>query len=156
MRKLGMTVLLLALTAACSGTTTPSAQKTTQSPSVSPSPSPCVGKGAHISLPCPIKEFGTTDLSAQGTDVRATFTTGDVSFDPTFVKIKPGAHVTLVLDATGSYGLHNFIIDTIGLKENLSGSTKTTVSFTLPASGPVRFYCSIHVAQGMQGAFYFS
>jgi plastocyanin len=144
-------VLLVAT--ACSGAATPSAQRSTSSPS--PSPSVCVGKAVPISLPCPIKEFGRADLTDQGTNVRTTFTAGDISFDPTFIKIQPGAHVTLVLDATGSIG-HTFFIDSIGFKQNVAGFQKTTVSFTLPASGPVRFYCSIHVSLGMQGAFYFS
>jgi plastocyanin len=115
----------------------------------------CSGKKVAISLPCPINEISAVDLTKQGTTVQTTFVLGDGSFDPTWVKTTPGAKVTVVLDASGTIS-HNFTIDAIGFTDDVTGFSKKTVTFTLPTSGPVRFFCSIHIRFGMQGAFYFS
>jgi plastocyanin len=157
LRTLSFSVIAVIL-AACGAGSSPTASSRTPNPSsASPSPSAslCSGKKVAISLPCPINEFSAVDLTKQGKTVHTTFTLGDGSFDPTFVKITPGAKVTLTLDASGTVS-HNFTIDAIGFKEDVTGFSKKTVAFTLPATGPVRFYCSIHIRFGMQGAFYFS
>ncbi len=81
---------------------------------------------------------------------------GELSFDPTFVKAKPGARVTVTFE--GPTFRHNFYIDALGLRHEIPAEKDTTASFTLPSSGPVIFYCAVpnHRRGGMQGAFYFS
>jgi plastocyanin len=36
----------------------------------------------------------------------------------------------------------------------LEAGATATVTFTMPASGHLNFYCKFHKATGMQGAFY--
>ena len=155
MRTRVLVALSLVIGVSCSGPATPSAQKSTPPATVTPSSSLCVGRAVHISMPCPLNEVGAADVTGQGATVHMTITTGDASFAPTFIKVKPGARITIVFDATASLG-HNFIIESIGVKSNIEGFRKTTVSFTLPKNGPVGFFCSIHRSRGMQGGFYFS
>jgi plastocyanin len=146
----------MAVLAACSSGTPKAATSASQSPSPSPSESLCAARAVPtIQLPCPLVEFGAKDLTGQGPEVRVTLTTGEASFGPTFVKVKPGAHVTVTIDPESPFA-HNFIIDSPSVKKDLPPNQRVTVSFTLPTEGPVRFYCSIHAARGMQGAFYFS
>jgi len=144
-------LVLLCFTAGCSSGSPRAVLRSTPSPT----PSLCAARALPIELPCPLKEYGTKDLTAQGSTVRVTMIAGDTSFDPTFVKVKPGARVTVLADAGGSFP-HTFIIDGLGVQESIPGFSKKEFSFTLPISGPVRFYCSLHVRQGMQGSFYFS
>jgi plastocyanin len=108
-----------------------------------------------ISLPCPIAEVSKKDLSGQ-LDVHVTISMGELSFYPTWVKVQPGALVTVTLDNTTSPFPHNFTIDSLSVRKTIASGHKATATFTLPSSGPVRFYCSLHIARGMQGAFYFS
>jgi plastocyanin len=84
-----------------------------------------------------------------------TFTIGENSFGPTFVKVKPGAHVAVTIDSDNPF-THNFVIDGV-VKYDITPAKKgQRFSFSLPTDGPVRFYCTFHVSRGMQGAFYFA
>jgi plastocyanin len=77
----------------------------------------------------------------------------DSYFEPTFVKTKAGAKVTVTLKREGSLP-HTFTIDEVKVDKTLAPETTTTVSFDMPASGHLNFYCKFHRAGGMQGAFY--
>ena len=77
----------------------------------------------------------------------------DSYFEPTFVKAKAGAKVTVTLKRDGSLP-HTFTIDDVKVDQMLAPETTTTVSFDMPASGHLNFYCKFHRAGGMQGAFY--
>jgi plastocyanin len=94
------------------------------------------------------------DASGQGQNVNLAVDAGEGAWGPTYIKAKPGAHVTLIID--GGIGNHTFTIDSLNLNEEVPAGKKTTVSFTLPSTGPVIFYCIPHRSAGMQGAFYFS
>jgi plastocyanin len=121
--------------------------------SPSPTKSTCVGKAVPISFNCPLVEFGNKDATSQGKEVRLKVVLGESSFDPTFIKTKPGAHVTLSFDAAAIP--HTFTIDGV-VNQSLTAGKPNTVTLTLPTSGPVIFYCAIHQNAGMKGAFYFS
>lgn len=144
-------VLLVA--AACSGGSSP-ASKSSSSPS--PTPTTCLAKQVPITFPqCPISEIGTPkDLTSQGDNVQLKLIAGDAIWDPTFIKVKAGAFVTLTIE--GGVPNHDFNITSLKVKHPVPPLTTTTVSFQLPLSGPVIFYCAPHLPNGMQGAFYFA
>ena len=149
-----MLALIVAAAACSSGTTPSGTPRTTSLPSASQAM--CAARAVpSIQLPCPIQEFGSKDLTAQGSNVHVTFTLGETSFGPTFVKAKSGAHVTVSIDTDSPFN-HNFIIDGVVRYDIAPAKSGQHFDFTLPANGPVRFYCTFHVARGMQGAFYFS
>jgi plastocyanin len=145
-------VVALLLAASCSGKTSTSSQGSS-APTPSPTPSTCVGKIVPITFQCPISEIGKTDLTGQGQDVTVTIQAGEGVFGPTYIRTKPGAHVTVTL--ASEFSEHTFTIDSLGVNEAIPAGGRT-VSFTLPGTGPVIFYCIPHRARGMQGAFYFS
>ena len=144
--------VVLLLASACSNGTSPSSQRSS-SPTPSPTPSACVGKIVPIAFRCPLSELGKTDVTGQGLDVSVAIQAGMGVFDPTYIRIKPGARVKVMVAA--EFAEHSFTIDSLGLSEEIPGGGKT-VSFTLPATGPVTFYCIHHRSRGMQGAFYFT
>jgi plastocyanin len=78
----------------------------------------------------------------------------DFYFDPTFLKMAPGAKVTVTVDNKGSYK-HNFSITSLNVNEDIEPGKSATVTFTLPSSGAVAFFCEYHKSSGMQGAFFF-
>jgi plastocyanin len=145
--------LLLLIVAACSDGK-PAATRTS---SPSPTSSSCVGKAVPITFPrCPhpVNEIsGPKDLTAQGDSVSLTLVAGDAIFDPTYIKVTSGAKVTLRFQ--GGPIRHDFNIDSLGVHHEVAIDTTTQLSFTLPTTGPVLFYCAPHLPNGMQGAFYF-
>ena len=92
------------------------------------------------------------DLTSQGDNARLDLTGGEGIWDPTFIRVKAGAKVTLTIN--GGIFIHNFKIDALNVTKDVPMGTKATVVVSLPTSGPVIFYCSIHPP--MKGAFYFS
>lgn len=94
------------------------------------------------------------DLTAQGNNVTLNLEAGEGAWGPTFIKAKPGAHVTLNI-AGGADG-HTFTIDSLQINQEVPAGKTTPFSFTLPSAGPVIFYCIPHLSRGMQGAFYFA
>lgn len=144
--------VLLIVAAACSNSEAPAARG---SSSPSPTPSMCVAKQVPIAFPCPISEIGSPrDLTAQGDNVTLNLTAGDGVFDPTFIKVKPGAKVTVTMQA--GIAVHDFNITALNVHHTVQPEQKETFSFTLPTTGPVLFYCAPHLPNGMQGAFYFA
>ena len=148
-RRFAIAAMLLAA-AGCSSKTDSSAGSTTRP---SPSPSACVGKQVPVTFRCPLLEAGSPqDLTSQGSNVRFTLVGGDGVWDNTYFKVKAGAKVTVVLQS-GEF-LHNFVIDEVSVKTDMQPSSRQDVTFTLPSSGPVIFYCEIHPP--MKGAFYYA
>jgi plastocyanin len=143
MRKIVLVAATLALLAgACSKTPAPNA------------PNGQAG-GNPVTLSGAVNAHGTKDVSGSGTTVTMEIEADDFYFEPTFVKAAPGAKVTVEVENEGS-ATHTFTIDSPSVDKSVSPDQKTTVTFTLPASGVVAFYCKFHRAQGMQGAFYFT
>lgn len=113
------------------------------------------GPPGPVSLPGAVINKGTSDATAGGQAATVTIQTGDDWFNPTFVKVAPGAKLTVDLVDVGTV-THTFTIDGqhIDVVQDRKGQ-KNTVTVTMPASGnPVDFYCKYHVSAGMQGAFY--
>ncbi|HWD09985.1 MAG TPA: cupredoxin domain-containing protein [Actinomycetota bacterium] len=113
------------------------------------------GPPGPVSLPGAVINKGTADVAAAGQNATVTITTGDDWFDPTFVKVAPGARLTVHLVDAGTV-THTFTIDGqhIDVVQDRKGQ-KDTVTVTMPADGkPVDFYCKYHQSAGMQGAFY--
>lgn len=119
----------------------------------------CGACGAGGATPVPmdgaVVQKGTQDATAQGATVAAVVQMGDDWFSPTFIKVAPGATVSVTVRETGDVA-HTFTIDGQAVDVALSRKgTQKTVSVTGPADGhPVVFYCKYHRSSGMQGAFY--
>jgi len=120
----------------------------TSSASTATNAVPVVGLGT-------VSDAGTADETGQGMSVTMTMEADDSSFKPTFVKVEPGATVTL--EVTGE-GLNEHTFTTQGLSPGIDRTidpgAKQTVTFVVPGTGAVRFYCRFHLSMGMQGAFY--
>jgi plastocyanin len=102
-----------------------------------------------VALSGSVSNHGTKDLGA-ATKVEVEL--DDLYFAPTFIKAKPGAEVEVTLKNEGET-LHTFTIDETKTNVELGAGEKSSVKVTLPATGALAFYCSLHREGGMQGAF---
>lgn len=75
----------------------------------------------------------------------------DYYFEPTVLKGKPGAKVTLELENEGSVE-HTFSLPSQGIDKSLAPGAKAKVAVTIPKSGAASFYCKFHKSMGMAGA----
>src|SRR6266542_3216260 len=75
----------------------------------------------------------------------------DYYFEPTVLKGKPGAKVTLELKNAGKVE-HNFSIDSPKIDKDIDSGESATITVTIPQSGEVSFYCKYHKSMGMAGA----
>ncbi|MGH2719063.1 MAG: cupredoxin domain-containing protein [Actinomycetota bacterium] len=110
------------------------------------------GPPGPISLPGAVINKGALDAT-QSTSI--TIHTGDDWFNPTYIKVAPGAKLTLHLIDDGTV-THTFTIQSqhIDVVQDHKGQTNT-VTVTMPANGkPLDFFCKYHLSSGMQGAFY--
>jgi plastocyanin len=106
-------------------------------------------QGPPVSLPGTVQDHGTKDI---GTATTVAVEMDDTYFDPTFIKAKPGATVTVNLSNEGQMP-HTFTIDDHGVDQEVDPGKKATVTVTMPPSGDLVFYCRFHRDSGMQGAF---
>lgn len=126
------------------------------SPSPSSSPSP-TETPLPIALEGPVNNKGISDLTAMGAAVKLEITMGDFAFAPTFVKVVPGANLTITLKNPGGLADHTFTIDGLGVDRQLKPAEQVDQEVQLPTtSEAIRFYCRLHAEKGMQGAFYFT
>jgi plastocyanin len=125
------------------------------SPSPSSSPSPTAAP-VPITLEGPVNNKGISDLTGMGTAVTLEITMADLAFNPTFVKVVPGAVLTITLKNPGGLADHTFTIDSLGVDRQLKPAEQAEQVVRLPATEATRFYCRLHVEKGMQGAFYFT
>ena len=75
----------------------------------------------------------------------------DFYFEPTVLKGKPGARVTLELKNEGSTE-HNFSIDSQKINQDVDAGETKSVTVTFPRSGQISFYCKYHKGKGRAGA----
>ena len=75
----------------------------------------------------------------------------DFYFDPTVLKAKPGAKVTLNLKNEGKVK-HNFDLDPQKIDQDIDPGKSATVTVTIPKSGQLSFFCKYHKSMGMAGA----
>lgn len=121
-----------------------------------PSASPSAGESAApVTLTGTANNHGAKDATDQGASVSLEIEQDDNYFEPTFIRATPGAAVMIELKNEGDQA-HTFTIDALKVDKTLQSGSTADVTFNLPSSGVVRFYCRIHVGSGMQGAFYFS
>ncbi|HUP71564.1 MAG TPA: cupredoxin domain-containing protein [Acidimicrobiales bacterium] len=102
-----------------------------------------------VALSGQLSNHGTKDI---GTATKVDLELDDLFFAPTFIKAKPGAEVEISLENQGET-LHTFTIDETKTNVELAAGQTSSVKVTLPASGALAFYCSLHRGSGMQGAF---
>jgi plastocyanin len=102
-----------------------------------------------VALSGALSNHGTKDL---GSATKIEVELADLYFAPTFIKAKPGSAVEVSLKNEGE-ARHSFTIDATNTNVELDAGQKNTTTVTLPASGALVFYCSFHLAAGMQGAF---
>ncbi|TML10890.1 MAG: hypothetical protein E6G39_15335 [Actinobacteria bacterium] len=102
-----------------------------------------------VSLDGAVSNHGSKDL---GSASKVSIELDDLYFSPTFIKAAPGAAVEISLKNNGTVK-HTFTIDATNTNVELDKGQKSSVTVTLPASGALAFYCSIHRGSGMQGAF---
>lgn len=130
------------------GTSAPAATTPAQTPTEATSEP---AGDAPVQLEGKVDIHASADLPAGG---EIELEVADSYFEPTFVKAKAGSKVTAKLHVEGELP-HTFTIDDPKIDENLpTDVADKTVTFTMPDSGFVNFYCKIHRSLGMQGAFY--
>ncbi len=146
-------VLGLAATACAKSTTAGSGSSTTPTASATGS--------APVTLSGKVTNKGTKDLTAMGKTIDFSIEADDEDnlstfyFKPTFVQVTPGGKVTVEVENEGTVK-HNFSITALNIDQNVDKGAKKEVTFTLPSSGVVNFFCKFHVGSGMQGAFFFT
>jgi len=139
LRMLTLAVSLAALLAACGGNDNAGAPK---------AGGPGTGAGSPGST---INNQGTGELSSDG---KLTLEMDDRYFKPTFIKAMPGQTVNLGLENEGELP-HNFTLTAANQDETVQPGGKKEITFTLPQTGDVAFFCKFHAEQGMRGAFFF-
>jgi plastocyanin len=107
---------------------------------------------APVKLAGKVNDKGTKDVSGDGMAPKLEIEADDFYFSPTFVKVAPGATVTVELKNEGK-AQHTFTVDG-GVDQQLAPGAKATVTVTAPKSGSLQFHCDFHGAMGMQGAFF--
>jgi plastocyanin len=148
-KRLVVAALLLSLAGACAPE-----REGGQEPAEGPAPAE-----APVAIDGKVDNRGVRDLTSGGANVSLEMESGDNYFDPTFVKVVPGATVEVEVVQTGQ-APHTFTIDTPAVSPGVDVLTnkkgdRQSAKFTLPASGVTVFYCRFHRELGMQGAFYF-
>jgi plastocyanin len=131
---LALAVAVAVLAAACGG------DDSTDTTSTEP---PLVDLGSAVT------NHGTKDI---GSSTKVDLELDDLFFAPTFIKAEPGTEVEISLKNEGQ-ALHTFTIDETKTNVELAAGKTSSVKVTLPASGALAFYCSLHRGSGMQGAF---
>lgn len=125
-------IALLLLLAGCGGSSKPSGEES---------------EGKRVTLAgVSANDHGSKQVSGQ-TEVEL----DDYYFEPTVLKGKPGARVTLELKNEGKVE-HNFSIDAQHIDKDVEAGKNATVTVTIPQSGQVSFYCKYHKSMGMAGA----
>ena len=152
MRKTWMRFAVLAAIMSLAATACAKSANTGASSSPSGTPS---SSGGVVSLSGKVNNKGSKDLTAQGMTIKLDLEADSFYFNPTFLKAAPGAKVTLELE-NESAKKHNFTIESLHVDQDLAPGKKADVTFTLPTSGVVNFFCEYHHQLGMQGAFFFS
>lgn len=75
-------------------------------------------------------------------------------FAPTIIQVSPGQQVTVtVVKSDGGNDPHDFTIDALGLKERVDPRTSPVIALTMPESGALDFYCTVHVSYRQGGTF---
>lgn len=115
--------------------------------------SPGAGAGPPVALPGPVAGGEVADRSGAGGAPGVELSAQDSRFAPTYVRVAPGAAVTVTVRNDGRLP-HNLRVDGQDVDLDLAPGATGTATVRMPAGGSVRFFCEIHVGAGMQGALY--
>ena len=104
----------------------------------------------------PVEVTGADDIRGveeqRGTDkVTTTIAFGSYYYAPTYVRVDPGAKITVNLQNEGDSS-HTFTVDSAKVDTWLKGGESGKVTLTMPDKGALRFYCDFHST--MAGAFF--
>jgi plastocyanin len=95
----------------------------------------------------PYTDFGLRSVSGEtSVDMEA----GSFYFKPTFVQGTPGQRLTLHIRNTSAIE-HNIAIASLSLNQTFPAQSRVAVEVQFPASGALRFFCTFHVWEGMNG-----
>ena len=72
------------------------------------------------------------------------------AFTPTFIRGTPGQKLVLKIENATSTP-HNFSLADQNISQSLSPAGKVDITLSFPASGVLRFFCSLHAGSGMNG-----
>ena len=108
-------------------------------------------KGESEGMKTTIAGLSANDHGAKQVSGETEVELDDFYFEPTVLKGKPGAKVTIELKNEGKTE-HNFSIDDQMIDQDLESGEDAKVTVTIPQSGEVSFYCKYHKSQGMAGA----
>lgn len=112
------------------------------------------GPATPVELGGTVNVRGSEDVSAGGGELEIAIDLSDFAFDPTFVKVAPGASLRVRVANDGA-ARHTFTIDPLDVDRVLSPGERRTVRITLPPLDEVvLYYCRFHLGSGMKGAFY--
>lgn len=140
MRRAVLIVPILALVASACGSNPPAQP-------------PPTGSTAPVKLAGPVTNHGTK--AVPGAKPSITIEVEDDFFEPTFLKLDPGATVSLKLENKGIHS-HTFTIQGLRIDQILAPGESKTLAFTLPAEPGANFVCKFHQPNGMQGAFFYT
>jgi plastocyanin len=118
-------------------------------------PSATPSSSGPVALSGQVNNKGAKDLTSSGSSIKLSLEADNYYFKPTFIKAAPGATVNLEVENESS-AEHNFSITGMNIDKDVEAGKKAELTFTLPSSGAVNFFCKYHVGSGMQGAFYFT
>jgi plastocyanin len=107
---------------------------------------------APVQLSGSVNDHGTRDLIKDGGTVKLALQANDFYFSPTFIKVTPGASVTVELKNEGKTE-HTLTIPSLGIDQDLPAGQSATVQVQVPTAGSLQFHCRLHESMGMQGAF---
>jgi YVTN family beta-propeller protein len=92
-------------------------------------------------------DHGTLDV---GTAAEVTLRADDYYFAPTFLRGRPGQRLRLNVENAAST-LHNLSMPALGIDRDLPPLGRVDIEVTVPATGPVAFFCKFHGPLGQNG-----
>ena len=147
-------VALLVVSTACgggggasSGATDPPA---TAAPTASAEPTEAAQEPAPVEVDGANTVKGQEDASGKK-NVDVAISIGDYFYGPTFLKVDPGAKITIAANNDGTHA-HTFTVDPAKVDKLIRADKSAKLTVTMPKAGALRFYCTFHPS--MAGAFY--
>jgi plastocyanin len=110
------------------------------------------GSGSSTSASSGGGAYGSTPAASKKTSAKTPSQVElyDNYFQPKTISGKPGAKVTVELKNEGK-AEHTFTIDSQKVDDEVKPGKTAKVTFTIPKSGSMAFYCKYHKAAGMTG-----
>jgi len=114
--------------------------------------------GAPAKGEAAFSDHGHADITSRGSRAKGSaallkLEAGDFYFDPTYVKVRPGSTVKVIVRNRGKT-THTFTAPAAHMEMTLRPGTTRHVRVRLPADGVLVFGCRFHADRGMRGVFY--